>query len=71
MSLRQGGEFNVEYANNFPELASLNLTRSTVLEQVTQDKYNFATVSCNGRSVHQRTQLSTFKQDVPWLTIAT
>ncbi|KAJ4414689.1 hypothetical protein N0V82_007803, partial [Gnomoniopsis sp. IMI 355080] len=37
----QSGQFNVEYANSFPELASMNLTTSTVLAQVTQDKYNF------------------------------
>lgn len=42
---RQGGEFNVEYANTFPELAKLNLTTSNVLNYVTTDKYNFATVS--------------------------
>lgn len=41
----QGGEFNVEYANTFPELAGLNLTTSNVLDYVTADKYNFATVS--------------------------
>lgn len=42
---RQGGEFNVEYANTFPELAKLNLSTSNVLDHVTVDKYNFATVS--------------------------
>lgn len=44
-AFRQSGQFNVEYANSFPELASLNLTTSTVLAQVTQDKYNFGSVS--------------------------
>lgn len=42
---RQGGAFNVEYANTFPELAKLNLTTSNVLDYVTKDQYNFATVS--------------------------
>lgn len=42
---RQSGDFNVEYADTFPELKSMNLNTSTVLAQVTQDKYNFGTVS--------------------------
>lgn len=41
---RQSGDFNVEYANTFPELRSMDLNTSTVLAQVTQDKYNFGTV---------------------------
>lgn len=35
----------MEYANTFPELAKLNLSTSNVLDYVTADKYNFATVS--------------------------
>lgn len=42
---RQSGQFNMDYANSFPELASMNLTTKTVLAQVTQNKYNFGSVS--------------------------
>lgn len=42
---RQGGEFNLEYAKSLPELEGVNLTVSNVLDYVTVDKYNFATVS--------------------------
>lgn len=42
---RQSGDFNVEYANTFPELKELNLNTSNVLDHVTSNEYNFATVS--------------------------
>lgn len=40
---RQMGNFNVKYANEFPELAAKNPTESTVLDLVTDDEYNFGT----------------------------
>lgn len=37
------GEWNVQYANSMPELKSLGLTETTVLDHVIEDKYNFGT----------------------------
>lgn len=37
------GTFNIQYANNIPELAAKSPTASTVLDMVTADEYNFGT----------------------------
>lgn len=47
-SNEQSGAFNLEFANTFPELAALGLTTGTVLDHVTDNKYNFWTVRLGG-----------------------
>lgn len=37
------GNYNVQYANSIAELAAKSPTESTVLDLVTDDKYNFGT----------------------------
>lgn len=44
-SNEQSGTYNLEFANTFPELESLGLTTSNVLDHITANKYNFWTVS--------------------------
>lgn len=44
-SNQQSGTFNVDFANTFDELSGLGLTTSNVLDYVTENKYNFWTVS--------------------------
>lgn len=44
-SNEQSGTFNLEFANTFAELKALGLTTSNVLDYVTNNTYNFWTVS--------------------------
>lgn len=44
-SNEQSGAFNLEFANSFDELKALGLTTSNVLDYVTNNTYNFWTVS--------------------------
>lgn len=44
-SNEQSGVFNLQFANTFDELKDLGLTTGSVLDHVTDNKYNFWTVS--------------------------